>query len=184
MIPSPFSPLVSLPSFSAFAFEDTFRAEHATAIEAARAGTPEQRNTLQAAFKLAREAEEHRIEAERTRIAALNAAAFLAAPQVVLDLLDEERGRSLDLGEILMAYGIASVKVKRGKGKGRQVGAGTLGQGTISPFDVTVTIGDRVRVIEAGSRNDRHSKRDLESFAAAQAAFAIARGEPTASAVA
>ncbi len=88
--------------------------------------------------------------------------------------IDEERGRSFDLGEALQYLGIATVSLKRGKGKGWKIGAGTLASGTISPIVATVRIGERVSVEEFGSRNDRHSKRDAATHAAARFALQIA----------
>lgn len=165
--------LSRLPSFSRFHSERLYREAHALAIETARNGTPEQRETLQTDFRAYLAAEEKRIEGERKRIAADNAAAFLAAPADTLAQLDAERGQYSDLGEILMHYGIASVRLKR-DGKGSQVCKGTLAQGTISPFVAIVRIGSVERRIDMASRNDRHSKAGAESFAVASAARQIA----------
>ncbi len=167
--------LQRLPHYSILSFRDAYTAANAAAIEAARNGLQADRDALQAAFTLAAEAEEHRIKGERKRIAALNAAAFLANPAAIIAELDEERGRTFDLGEMALIYGIASVTLKRA-GRGTLVGKGTLGQGTISPFDATVRIGDRVVTVETASRNDRYSKDNATAHAATRALLQIAQG--------
>ncbi len=169
---------IQLPSFSRYDFERTFREAHAAEITDAT--TPDKRDALNAAFRAATAAEEKRIEGERKRLAAENAAAFLADPKAVLDYLDAERGRTFDLGEMALIYGIASVTMKRGKGRGDKVGKGTLAEGTISPFVCTVRIGDRQIVTECGSRNDRHSKQGTQAFAVTRAVLDIAEEIETA----
>lgn len=163
-----------LPSFQRYEFERAYIAAHTAEIAAATPDKPELREALNAAFRLAIAAEEKRIEDDRAKVAAANTAAFLSDPVAALEWIDEERGRTFDLGEALQYLGIATVTLKRGKGKGYQIGKGTLGAGTISPMVATVRIGDKVKAFEMGSRNDRHSKRDAATCAASQFALEIA----------
>lgn len=65
------------------------------------------------------------------------------------------------IGEILNIYGIGNTTMKR-FGKGTFVGKGTMGEGTISQFHMTATIGDRVLQEDTGCRNDRHSKNEAQ----------------------
>ena len=168
------NPLVKLPRFDPFDFRHTYTDAHAESI--ALADTPEKRAALNEAFQVASKAEEKRIKGERAKVAAANAAAFLADPVGVIALLDEERGHSFYLGEMILYYGIANVSSKR-NGRGTFMHKGTLAAGIISPRLVTVKIGDITRVVESCARNDRRSIAEDESSTVAQVASEIAAGK-------
>lgn len=164
--------LCKLPIFDAFGFRRSYEIEHAAEITAA--DTPEKQAGLQTEFETASKIDEKRSNSERKRIGAENAEIFLANPQIVINQLDEERGRSLDLGTMLQSYGIAQVTLKR-RGKGTLRHKGTIAEGTVSNFIATVRIGERIKEIEIGSYNDSWSKAGSASYAANSFALEIAR---------
>jgi hypothetical protein len=87
-----------------------------------------------------------------------NLKAFLEDPKGVLNEFDELRRGALDLGELLISYGIAKTTIKRNKGKGVLVGKGTIGEHTRSNFKVTATIGKHTLEMEVAGSNDKRDK--------------------------
>lgn len=105
-----------------------------------------------------------------------NLKAFFEDPKGVITELDGIRGRSFDLGELLISYGIAKTTIKRHqKGKGILIGKGTLGEHIISNFLVTAKIGDETLAVEVGSSNDKRERERTMTMVAAQLAFQIAK---------
>ena len=116
-----------------------------------------------------------KVDFEQKKIAAANVAAFLADPERGVKVLQEECGRTLDLGGLLLSYGIATCTIKR-HGKGEMMYKGALAEGTISNFTVSARIEDKVLVEEMGSRNDRQSKDSTRSFVVGKLAINLAIG--------
>jgi len=136
--------------------------------------TTEEKAALNSEFQAVLVSEEHAFQKVINEIGDQNAQIFLANPKKILEQLSIEAGRTFDLGEMLLLYGIANVTLKR-QGKGVFIGKGTLGEGTISQFVATVTIGTKKQTVEIGSRNDHRSKEDAKAFAACIAAKELAQ---------
>ncbi len=106
-----------------------------------------------------------------------NLKSFLEDPKGMIDELNVIRGRTFDLGEVLVGYGIATTTIKRQKGKGVLVGKGTLAEHTKSNFLVTAKIGDKTLSMAVASSNDRRDKERSMTMVAAILAEQIAENE-------
>jgi hypothetical protein len=140
------------------------------------ATTPEARQALNDEYKAALNDAERELEADKKNVSKGNVEAFLADPQGVLDELQEEAGRTFDLGEMLIGRGIAVVTSKR-FGKGVFVGKGTDYGQTKSNFMVKAVIGSHTLNMEMMSGNERHQKESMHSHVAATLARNIAAGK-------
>lgn len=141
--------------------------------------TADEKVALNNEFQAALLIEEAKFQTVIQKIADQNAQVFLANPKETIEQLLKEAGRTFDLGEMLLLYDIATVTLKR-YGKGNFIGKGTLGEGTISNFIATVTIGTHKQKIEVGSRNDNRSKDHAKAFAACIVAKELAQQKESA----
>lgn len=139
--------------------------------------TEDDKATLQAEYQAAREQALKSLDKQREAVAKANTQCFLDNPEAVLQELDDQRGRTFDLGELLIWNGIASVSLKR-NGKGFLIGKGSDYAHTVSPFVATIKIGPHTFVMDTGCANDRRSKDDAKATTASLSAKWYAKHKP------
>ena len=143
-----------LPNYDANAVLRIFRAKIREDM------TPEERTELEAAYTEAMLKDRDKHYENRKQIAEENTQFFLENPVSAIMQMYSENDMWY-IGEILNIYGIGNTTMKR-FGKGTFVGKGTMGEGTISQFHMTATIGNQVMQEDTGCRNDRHSKNEAQ----------------------
>jgi len=127
--------------------------------------SPEYREALNVEYRAAIKHAEKELKKENAARVESNRALFAANPAECIVYLETRWPSSsgFRISEHLQDYGIAEATAKR-TGKGVLRHKGTLAEGTISPYSITVRLLGKTFVYEVAARNSKRDRRDTENY--------------------